>query len=129
PPDCGSAAEAIDIVLWPPNHKLVTVAIAGITDPDGDPLTVTITGVTQDEPGDDTGDGTSGPDAVVVGDQVQVRKERSGSGNGRVYEIHFTADDGQGGACAGSLRVGVPLSQDPDEAIIDDGQRYDATAP
>jgi hypothetical protein len=129
PPDCGSAAEAIDIVLWPPNHKLVTVAIAGITDPDGDPLTVTITGVTQDEPGDDTGDGTSGPDAVVVGDQVQVRKERSGSGNGRVYEIHFTADDGQGGACAGSLRVGVPLSQDPDEAIIDDGQRYDATVP
>ncbi len=36
--------------LWPPNHKLVAITLTGATDPDGDPLTWTITGVTQDEP-------------------------------------------------------------------------------
>jgi hypothetical protein len=129
PPDCGSTSGDIAVVLWPPNHKFVTVAIAGVADPDGDPLTVTITGVTQDEPADDAGDGSTGPDAIIEGDQVQLRKERSGGGNGRVYEIYFTAEDGQGGACTGSLRVGVPLSQGPEEPIADDGQRYDATLP
>ena len=36
--------------LWPPNHKLRTVTVSGATDPDGDPVAITITGVTQDEP-------------------------------------------------------------------------------
>ena len=129
PPDCGSPSSELDMVLWPPNHTFVVVAITGITDPDGDPLTVTITGVTQDEPVDDAGDGATGPDAIIAGDHVQLRKERSGGGNGRVYQIQFTAVDAQGAGCTGSLRVGVPLGQGANQTIVDDGQDYDATLP
>jgi sugar lactone lactonase YvrE len=129
PPDCGSPGSELDMVLWPPNHTFVVVANAGITDPDGDPLTVTITGVTQDEPVNDTGDGATSPDAIIDGDHVQLRKERSSGGNGRVYQIQFTADDAQGGSCTGAVRVGVPLSQGANQTIVDDGQDYDATLP
>ncbi|MBI4603992.1 MAG: SUMF1/EgtB/PvdO family nonheme iron enzyme, partial [Planctomycetes bacterium] len=48
PPVCGGA-QASAQVLWPPNHKLLPVQILGVADPDGN-ATVTITGVTQDEP-------------------------------------------------------------------------------
>ena len=34
----------------PPNHEFVKVPIEGVTDPDGDPVAITITGITQDEP-------------------------------------------------------------------------------
>jgi hypothetical protein len=37
-------------VLWAPNHQFVPIAIMGVTDPDGDAVTITVTGVTQDEP-------------------------------------------------------------------------------
>jgi len=36
--------------IWPPNHKFVDITITNILDPDGDPLAVTITKITQDEP-------------------------------------------------------------------------------
>jgi hypothetical protein len=42
-----------------------------------------------------------------------LRAERSGKGNGRVYQVDFTADDGQGGSCTGSVNVGVPHSMKP----------------
>jgi hypothetical protein len=62
------------------------------TDPDGDPVTVVIAGVTQDEPTNGLGDGDVSPDAVLSGGStVQLRAERSGLGNGRVYQ---PADNG-----------------------------------
>jgi hypothetical protein len=30
--------------LWPPNHKYRLITLSGATDPDGDPVTLTITG-------------------------------------------------------------------------------------
>ena len=48
PPDC-SAVAASPTTLWPPNHKLHTITLSGATDPDG-PVTLAVTGVTQDEP-------------------------------------------------------------------------------
>jgi hypothetical protein len=45
PPDCGTSHTS-NINLWPPNHKMVSIdilSVTGITDPDGDPVTVTIT--------------------------------------------------------------------------------------
>ena len=62
--------------------------VSGATDPDGDPVTHTITGVTQDEPLNGQGDGDTSPDARDVpghADQVNLRAERSGNGDGRVY--------------------------------------------
>ncbi|MEW6757457.1 MAG: CARDB domain-containing protein, partial [Acidobacteriota bacterium] len=49
PPDCTRAA-ASPARLWPPNHKLRGVTVGGVTDPDGDPVTLAVTAITQDEP-------------------------------------------------------------------------------
>ncbi len=65
-PDCGSANAAFD-VLWPPNHKFSQIPIFGISDPDGDVVTVTIASVTQDEPTNGLGDGDTSPDAIISG--------------------------------------------------------------
>jgi hypothetical protein len=109
PPDC-SAVEATPDVLWPPNHKLVLVTLGGATDPEGEPVTIAITGVTQDEPVNGQGDGDTAPDAAPGSspNSVLLRAERSGGGDGRVYRIAFTASDGAGGTCSGVVTVGVP---------------------
>ncbi len=48
-PDC-SAAAASPALLWPPSNKFVPVSIGGVADADGDPLTLAVTGIRQDEP-------------------------------------------------------------------------------
>ena len=113
--------------LWPPNHKMRLVEIIGVTDPNNDPVTLTVTGVTQDEPVNGLGDGNTSPDAVVQPGKVLIRAERAGVGNGRVYQVNFTAADGRGGVCTGSVRVGVPL--DLQGVPVDDGQVYNSLQP
>ena len=132
PPDT-SAASADPGCLWPPNHKFVDVSILGVTDPDGDLVTITITAITSDEPTEsDKGSGGAkhAPDADGVGtDKASVRAERSGDGDGRVYEITFTASDGQGGESEGSVLVKVPHDKSGEDCpAVDSGQQYDATA-
>lgn len=117
PPDCAKATTTN--VLWPPNHKLTSVTVT-VPDPDSSTVATTITGVTQDEELNANGDGTTTPDAVLpLGhpDQVQLRAERSGTGDGRVYRIGFKADDGAGGACTGTIFVGVPHDQSGAPAV------------
>jgi hypothetical protein len=112
PPDCSEVVAEPD-VLWPPNHKLVLVTLSGAADPDGDEVTLTITGVTQDEKVDELGDGNTAPDAAPgpASNTVLVRAERSGKGDGRVYRIAFTVSDSMGGTCSGVVTVGVPKSK------------------
>jgi hypothetical protein len=124
-----SAAQATPNSLWSPNHQFEAVAISGVTDPDGDPVTVTATGVTQDEPVNAKGDGNTSPDAIIQAGTASVRAERSGNGDGRVYQIAFKAEDGKGGACTGSVIVGVPHSMKKGTTAIDSGQAYDSTQP
>ena len=131
PPDC-SKASADQECLWPPNNQMVPVSILGVTDPDGDPLSITITSITSDEPtASDKGSGGAkhAPDASGVGTgTAMIRSERSGNGDGRVYVINFTANDGKGGECTGSVMVKVPHDQSSKECTaIDSGQKYDAT--
>jgi hypothetical protein len=130
PPDCSNAAPSID-TIWPPNHKFVAVNVLGVTDPDGDPVSITIDSIYQDEPVDTLGDGSFTPDGQGVGtDTAEVRAERAGTkkvpGNGRVYHIRFTANDGNGGSCTGEVLVGVP--HDVKDIPVDDGALYDSTA-
>jgi hypothetical protein len=135
PPDCSNARAAVEW-LWPPNRRLVPVEIVGVTDPDGDPVSITVTGVTQDEPVNKKGDGNTFPDALVVNGNAWVRAERSGTGNGRVYVIAFTANDGRGGSSNGSVVVRVPHHRSQNSLdlaplrggsrrpLLDDGQNF-----
>lgn len=131
PPTCGLAAANVDS-LWPPNHKMESISIEGVMDDNSasNGIVLSITGVTQDEPVNGTGDGDTSPDAVVQHtppkDTVMIRSERAGGGNGRVYEIHFTASDGLE-SCSGSAKVGVPHGRK--DTPLDDGQVYDSTQP
>jgi len=111
--------------LWPPNHKLGLVTVSGATDPDGDGLTTTVTGVTQDEPLNGLGDGDTSPDAFAASaaNQVWLRAERSGLGDGRVYGIAVTVTDGHGGSCTGVASVSVPHDQSGSPAV-DSGQAF-----
>ena len=104
----------------------------GVTDPDGDPITITITAITSDEvTATDEGSGGAkhAPDADGVStDTASVRAERSGNGDGRVYAISFMAEDGRGGVCESSVTVNVPHDQSIEDCpAIDSGQNYDAT--
>ncbi|MBI1881727.1 MAG: cadherin-like domain-containing protein [Chloroflexi bacterium] len=108
-PDCAAAAPSVSS-LWPPNHQFVPVNVLGVTDPENDPISITINTIRQDELTNTEGDGT--------------KKE---PGNGRVYHIGFTAADGHGGTCAGEVLVGVP--HDQGSTPIDDGAFYDSTVP
>ena len=127
PPDCTKASPSIS-ELWPPNHKMTTVSVKNVLDPDRDPITIKITKVLQDEPVNGLGDGDTSPDASGIGTNIgQLRAERSGTGDGRVYHIYFTAEDGkENGKCDTDIVVSVP----PDQAhkAVDSGPKYDSTA-
>ena len=127
PPDCSGVTASAD-ALWPPNHKLQTVTLSGLTDPDGDATTITIAGVTQDEPVTGTGDGNTSPDAAsgTAPNEVQVRAERNGGGDGRVYRIAFTGTDTSGATCTGTVTVSVP--HDGGGPAVDSGGSYNSFA-
>ncbi|HEV7735237.1 MAG TPA: hypothetical protein VGR62_23905 [Candidatus Binatia bacterium] len=128
PPVCDAAVASVS-ELWPPNHKLVPVTVNGLVDPDGDPVTLVITAVTQDEPVDDTGDGSTCPDAIGVGtNAVDLRSERQGPGDGRVYHVAFAAHDPLGATCIGSVTACVLHDQRPGGVCGDGGALYDSTA-
>jgi len=130
-----SAAVAVLPQTWPPNHSFAPVSISGVTDADGDPLVISATGVTQDEPlqGKGGGDGNTCPDATITGGAASVRIERAGTttnpGNGRVYAISFTATDPQGCQCTGTVSVCVPLDFTPGHSCVDDGQTFNSLGP
>lgn len=127
-PDCTLAAASPD-ELWPPNHKYVPISITGVTDPDGDSLEITILSVTQDEGTQARGSGKTCPDARGIGTSTAyVRSERTGGGDGRVYHITFSADDGNGGECSDTVTVCVPHDQRPGHVCIDSGVIADSTA-
>jgi hypothetical protein len=123
PFDC-SHARAVPERLWPPDHRLVSVTVTGVTGRDGQPASILVTGVTQDEPVD----GGECPDAVLGNVAMRLRAERSATGNGRVYVVSFVANDGAGNLCNGTVTVCVPHDAGRG-ACVDDGGRYDSLGP
>jgi hypothetical protein len=121
-PDC-SGAVASPGRLWPPNGKLRPITIGGVTDPDGDPILLRVTSIRQDEPLSKKGQ----PDASGIGTALPlVRADRAGRGDGRVYHLTFTAEDGQGRRCEGEVTVCVPRDQ-ARTACGDGGALFDST--
>lgn len=108
------------------------VNVLGVTDPEGDTLTLTIDSIYQDEPVDSYGDGDFTPDGQGIGtDTAQVRAERAGSnkvpGDGRFYHITFTATDPHGDFCTGAVVVAVPHNMG--KTPVDQGPLFDSTVP
>ena len=120
------------IALWPPNHSYQTVnvsdLVSGASDNCGSGIglsSVFISKVTSDETENGNGDGNTLNDIVIAADckSVQLRSERSGNGNGRVYTITFKVVDGVGNVATATARVRVPKSQNGAIAV-DDGPQY-----
>ena len=129
PPSCSSVV-AKPTNLWSPNGKFRTVTLSGAADPDGNPVTLTITEVWQDEP---VG---SEPDAIILSsDSVDLRKERDGNADGRVYHVFFEVTDVHGAVCEdeppdGPGLVRVPVAHDNSGIdSFDGGALYDSTKP
>jgi hypothetical protein len=119
PPTCGGAAPT-PAMLWPPNKGFRPIDIVGVDDPDGDQVSVTVTGVRQDE---DPETGGQSPDALLGG-PVQLRAERLGVGNGRVYHLSFKATDAKGASCSGTVQVCVPHDQASESTCGDEGPLF-----
>ena len=96
-------------VLWPPNHKMITVRIhAQVTDTCGT-ATWKIISVSSNEAADAKGSGHTATDWKITGDHtLTLRAERSGKGSGRVYTITIQARDVSGNTAQKSLTVAVP---------------------
>jgi hypothetical protein len=131
PPVVSQAYASQKCVLESKTHAFSPNSILGVTDPDGNTLTVKITRITSDEPtatDKQSGGSKYAPDAGITGDNAAiVRAERSTSGNGRVYVMSFTASDGIGGSAQGTAQVCVALKSTPQCSCVDSGQLYDAT--
>lgn len=122
--DCSGAAASMS-TLWEPSHKWENITVTGVPS-----ATTAISAVHQDEvvkknPGDKS------PDATLVSDgSADLRVERDGALNGRVYHLDYTATDTTTGAmCSGTVTVCVPHDMRPDGTCVDEGPLYDSTLP
>ena len=127
PPACALAQPSL-AQLWPPNHKMRQVRINGVSDNDNiyNNVAIAITSISQDEPVVGHGSGHTSPDAVIQStspsDIALLRAERAGHGDGRVYQINFTASDGFE-SCTGNVQVTVPRSRKPVKYLDCDGDK------
>jgi hypothetical protein len=79
-------------VLWPPNHKFVCVKVKVVAKDECGPVTCRIVSITSNEPDNGLGDGDTAIDSVITGDlKADLRAERAGNGNGRIYTLTVDA--------------------------------------
>ena len=108
-PTINSASASPD-ELWPPNHKMreVTVSV-DVSDNCDAAVECVVTSAESDEPINGQGDGNTSPDWEITGDlTVDLRAERSGLGDGRVYTINLLCTDDSGNTSTSSVEVNVP---------------------
>jgi hypothetical protein len=117
---------ATPLTIWTLQHQFITVAVQGVTDSDGDAITIRYSEIFQDEP---VGSDEHRPDANLR-DQcrvAEVRAERDSEGDGRVYHLGYVAMDGHGGSCTGTVRMPtVPVEQSGVVDSIDGGALFDS---
>jgi hypothetical protein len=124
------------LTMWPPNHTystfMVNQFVTGASDAcdlSVDINDVVITSVTSDELEDNPSgaDGTTVDDIVIAADckSVQLRAERDGDLDGRVYTITFSVTDSQGNVGTATAKVQVPTSING--TAVDSGVKYTET--
>lgn len=123
------------IELWPPNHKYHTInmsdLVASATDNCSGNLinSVVIASVSSDEPENSSGSGNTLNDIVIAANckSVDLRAEREGGGNGRVYTIVLRVKDAAGNVGTASRTVTVPANQGGGPAVLGPGPGYTVT--
>ena len=117
--------------LWPPNHKYTTFQltqfVTGASDSCDMPLgldQVVIEKVTSDETENGGGDGNTLNDMIIAANckSVQLRAERNGGGNGRVYTITFKVTDASGNVGRATAKVRVPHNNG--STAVEDAVQY-----
>lgn len=116
--------------MWPPNHKYSTFTISNFVSSVFDNCggvslgDVVITNATSDETENGNGDGNTTNDIIIASDckSVQLRSERDGGGNGRVYTITFRLTDTHGNSTTRTANVVVP--HNPGETPVNSGVHY-----
>jgi hypothetical protein len=116
--------------MWPPNHKYQTFQLTGFVTGASDNCggvslsNVVIEKVTSDETENGNGDGNTDDDIIIAANckSVQLRSERDGGGNGRVYTITFKVTDSHGVVGRATSKVVVP--HNPGETPVDSGVHY-----
>ncbi len=109
------------VTMWPPNHQYQTFNVSDFVSSatagcGGGNITssVVIQKVTSDEPEDNAsgGDGNTLNDIVIAANckSVQLRRERDGGLNGRVYTITFKVTDSFGNSATATVKVNVPIN-------------------
>jgi hypothetical protein len=116
--------------LWPPNHAYHTFTAANFISSVSDNCggvsisNVDIISATSDEIENGGGDGNTNNDIVIAANckSIQLRAERQGFGNGRVYTITFRLRDTSGNTTTGTAKVYAP--KNPNQTPGDDGPHY-----
>ncbi len=106
-------------LLWPPNHRMVTVAPrASATDLCDPSPTLWLVSALSSEGDDMTGeadghttDDVQGDDAGTPDAELMLRAERAGTGSGRLYTLTYAAADASGNTGSGQAVVYVPHDQ------------------
>jgi penicillin amidase len=104
--------------LWPPNHQMVEVTATVTASDTCGGTSVSLDSIVSDEEDDaaGAGDGATKNDIQAAdygtADLVfELRSERAGTGDGRVYTVTYTATDESGNQTSATAGVDVPLSQ------------------
>jgi len=105
-----NAVTATPNLLWPPNHKMIPVAVSvSATDACSETTTCKILSVTSNELINGTGDGDMAPDWKITGNlKADIRAERAGSGSGRTYSLAVQCTDESGNSSIKDVTVNVP---------------------
>lgn len=96
--------------LWAPNHKYET--ITATVNASSDTSTITLLSVASNEPDNGLGDGDKADDIVIIDDfTFNLRAERAGSGDGRIYTITYLVTNVCGNSTTVTATVTVPHGQ------------------
>ena len=104
-PNCDEAIP-LPPALFSNDHAYKIIQIQDVSDDDGDPVTLTVNEIYQDEAVNAAGSGFTSPDGKGIGtNAAEVRDEHVVQSNGRTYRINFTAEDELGASCSGMVFV------------------------